>query len=265
MRIGQFPALFVVMLLCSASLASAQVLETETARQLPARSATLGTGYEHQTSTEGQESTVPMAFELGLTNRLGLLFEPVVRTSIQPNQGPHADGVGDLEITATYLLRAETGRFPALGVAGEVKIPTAESFLIGTDQTDYAGYLILSRRRGRFDTHANLGYTIVGQPAGSELSNIWNAALASEFFVNHRWELFAEVLGNTSSVPTSGREGANGTTSPEASGGEFVGTFGAALNPSRAFQLSLSMSYDNNQALLIRPGMSWKFPLPGSR
>ena len=51
-----------------------------------------------------------MAVEYGITNRLELLLEPVPYTAIRPKAGAHATGGGDLEATATYLVRRETSR-----------------------------------------------------------------------------------------------------------------------------------------------------------
>lgn len=44
----------------------------------------------------------------------------------------------------------------AAAFAAELKFPTAKSRLIGTGQTDRAGYLILRKRFGALDTHLNL-------------------------------------------------------------------------------------------------------------
>lgn len=104
---------------------SAQILETETARPLHAGQFEVGAGYEFQPSREGDETAIPFAFELGITDRLGLLVEPVPYTAIRPKVGQSATGPGDLEITASYLLRGESGRFPAIAIAAEEKVPTA--------------------------------------------------------------------------------------------------------------------------------------------
>src|ERR1700674_1974542 len=129
--------------------ASAQILETETARPLRAGQLEVGAGYEFQHSREGDETAVPFAFELGITNRLGLLVEPVAYTAIRPKAGSSATGVGDLEITVSYLLRDESGKVPAIAFALEEKIPTAKNNLIGTGKPDHAAYLIASKRIGR--------------------------------------------------------------------------------------------------------------------
>jgi hypothetical protein len=239
-------------------VASAQILETETARPIGKGTFELGTNFEYQTSSEGSESALPMAVEYGVTNRFELLLEPVAYTAIRPKVGQAATGVGDVELTATYLARHESRGSPALALAGEVKFPTAKNTLIGTGKTDVAGYLIASKQLGRFDTHANLGYTIVGKPAGAQLKNIWNFALATEMGLGGNAEVFGEILANTASSSTSEPTGPlpPGGITAEAPAGEVVGTLGIAKYVIPGLRLSLGLSVDNNGAVMFRPGFT---------
>ena len=107
--------------------AAAQILETETARPLGRGGWEVSGNFEYQASSEGNESAVPFAIEYGLTDRLEILAEPVAWTAISPNAGDHATGVGDLEMTLTWLAREETAKTPALALAGELKLPTANN------------------------------------------------------------------------------------------------------------------------------------------
>ena len=251
-------------LLCLACIASvpavssAQILETETARPVGKGTVELGTNFEYQTSSEGTESALPMAVEYGFTNRFELLVEPVAYTAIRPKVGPQATGVGDLEVTATYLIRQERRGTPALALAGEIKLPTTHNILIGTGKTDYTGYLIASKRLGRFDTHANIGYTVVGRPAGAQLKNIFNFALGSELTLGPTAELFGEILANTasSSAPEPTGPTPPGTATPEAPSGEVVGSLGLAKYVLPSLRLSMGLSVDNNGAVLFRPGFT---------
>lgn len=237
-----------------------QILETETARPLRAGQLEVGAGYEFQHSSEGNETAIPFAFELGITNRLGLLVEPVAYTAIRPRLGSSATGPGDLEITASYLLRNESGRIPALALALEEKLPTARNNLIGTGKPDHAAYLIASKRFGRFDTHANVGYTIVGSPSGLSLSNRIMGALASEFSLTPSTILYGEVLGSTAAGGGEGAAAAPGTpVVPEASGDQIFGTLGIAHSFLPGSRLSLGLSRDNVGAMQIRPGITFWF------
>ncbi len=242
--------------------ASAQTLETETARLLSPGVVTVSGGYEFQTSSDGREIALPLAFEVGLGHRLELLAEPVPYTSIRPTSGRNATGAGDLEVTMTYLARQERGAWPALALAGEVKVPTARDQLIGTGKSDYALYLIGSTTRGRFSTHANVGYAILGKPAGVVVHNIFNFALAEEVGLTPTSHLFGEVLGSTASGAGEGEKPAPGPGQPivtsEIAGAQLVGTVGVAQTLFSSLELSMSVSLDNNAAVLLRPGFTYR-------
>ena len=261
-RAGAGAALF-VLVSGTGRPAAAQTLETETARPLGRGVWELSGNFEYQVSSEGSESAVPFAVEYGLTDRIELLAEPVAWTAISPKTGAHATGVGDLEMTLTWLARAETARTPAVALAGELKIPTARNSWIGTGKTDAAFYLIGSRRRGRLDTHANLSYTIVGRSAGANLKNIFGFALAAELGLGESGvnALFGEVLGNTASAsnPEPGTGTGAGTATPEAPAGEVSATAGAAHYFVNGLRASLGLSVDNNGAVLFRPGLTYRF------
>jgi hypothetical protein len=245
----------------AARAGTAQTLETETARLLPRGWWKIGNAYEFQTSSEGREAAVPFIVEYGVTGRLELVVEPVPYAAIRPNRGRRARGAGDVEVTLTWLLRHESGGTPALALAAEVKLPTARDTLIGTRRTDYTGYLIASRRFGRLDTHANLAYTVVGRPAGARVNNIIYAAVAGVYRPNARTELFGEIFGNTAaSAEAESGTGPGGTTvTAEVAGGEVVGTLGAGRYVVPNLLLYGAVSYDNNRALLLRPGLTFRF------
>jgi hypothetical protein len=251
--------------ICTAAVpvrSAAQSLETETARVLKRGTVEIGHNFEFQTSTDGTELALPFAVEWGITNRLEFMVEPVAYTAIRPRSGSRATGAGDIEMTMTYLVAGETASRPAIGVAGEVKVPTARNSLIGTGKTDYAVYLVGSRRLGRVDAHAHLSYTFVGQPAGAHLRNILGAALAVEVPLSSRNEFFAEALANTAASanaePAATMPGGSGVP-PEAAAGEVVGTVGVARWVTTFLKLSGSVSVDNNGAVLFRPGFQFKF------
>ena len=239
---------------------SAQILETESARPLRAGQLEIAAGYELQHSREGNETALPFAFEMGLTNRLGLLVEPVAYTAIRPEIGQSATGRGDIEVTLSYLLRKESGRMPALALAAEEKIPTAHNTLIGTGKADHTAYIIASKLLGRFDTHANVGYTFVDSPRSQSLSNRIMGALATEFAISPGTSLYAEVLGATSAGGGEGTPAVPGApVTPEASGDQIFGTLGISHSFMRGSRFSLGVSRDNVGANQIRPGLTLWF------
>jgi hypothetical protein len=264
---GQITKLILLVLaplFISLNVHAQQPLETETARPLKAGVVELQTTFEYQTSSAGNERALPLGFEYGITDRLSLLVEPVFYTSIRPKVGRSATGFGDLEATLSYLVVGERRRLPALEIAGEVKAPTARNALIGTGKTDLAAYLFASKRFGKFDTHANIGYTFVGKPAGTQLDNIINFAFAGEYFLNRKLDLVAEFLANTSSGPGEANASLNPNPStPEAAAGEMVGMLGFRYHIRPNIALALGINYDNNHAVLIRSGVTFDFDVPG--
>jgi hypothetical protein len=237
-----------------AALDAQQPLETETARLPLARTLVAGYTFEYQTSPQGTERSVPFAVEYGVTNRLTLLVEPVFYTAIRPKRAVGATGPGDLEATVQYLALDESGAIPAIALAAEVKVPTATSRLIGTGKTDYTPYLIVSKRFGHLDAHANVGYSIMGQPVGVRVQNTLNLAFALEDHVSPRLDLVGEVL--STSAAAGGGGGESSVTAPEVAGAEQVGMLGARYGLTPRVWLSFGVTYDNTGAVLFRPGLT---------
>jgi hypothetical protein len=249
----------------SMMLRAQQPLETETARPPQKGAFEVQTAFEYQTSKEGTERALPFAFEYGITDRFSIMFEPVFYTAIRPKVGTRATGIGDLEVTLSYLFAREKGSRPALAIAGEVKVPTARNILIGSRKADFTTYLIASKRFGKFDGHANVGYTFVGKPAGANLKNFFNFALAGEYFVRPKFTLVGEVLANTGSSPEAGTVTTITTpiVTPEVSAGELVGMLGFRYRLRERIFFTFGVSYDNNHAVLLRPGLTFYFNRPG--
>lgn len=233
-------------------------LETETARPAPAGTLTLEMAVERQTSPEASELNIPFALEYSPTDRLEILVEPVAHSRLRAGDRAIAKGVGDLEVSAITLVRQEGRSTPAISLAGEVKFPTAKNTLIGSGKADVAGYFIASKRLGKLDAHFNLGYTLVGRPAGVDTKNSFSFATAVERKYA-RYALVGEVYGSTATI-ASGAEGASvageSATAPEIGGAELVGTLGVRRSLGGRSFLSLGLSVDSNGAVIVHPGLS---------
>jgi outer membrane putative beta-barrel porin/alpha-amylase len=248
-----------ILFFVAVSASASEPLETETARVMAPGAVKIEAVSEFQTSKEGTEQAFPFVFEFGLSHHTEIAIEPVVGTSIRPKIGPRASGAGDIEVTLTHLFAAESGGFPALAGAFEVKFPTARNRLIGTGKTDFAGYLIASRRFDRNDLHGNLGYTVVGKPAGTHLSNIINYAIADEFHMSPRFDIVGELVGNTSSTGDKAEISPGVNVPAEATTAEtsILGGVRYYLRP--GLFVALGVVYDNNHASMIRTGITYKF------
>ncbi len=234
-------------------------LETETARPPGPGILQAACGYEHQVSASGSEAALPIAFELGVGHRLELLAEPVPYTFIGEKHSPKVRGVGDLELTGLYLLVEEQGARPAVAFAAEAKLPTAKNRLIGSGKADGTFYLIGSKRLGRFEAHGNLDYAVIGRPPYASVQNVLGGALALEYHYRPRVDLVGEIYGSTAALRETADEplsGSESTITPEIGGGEFVGMLGARYAISPGVGCSLGVSYDNNGAVLVQPGIT---------
>ena len=87
------------------------------------------------------------------------------------------------------------------------------------------------------------------------LDNVFNFAIAGVYKLNARWDLLGEILATTSSLG-GGMETA---TTPEAAGGEIVDTLGVRYHWNRDLDLFADVSFDSNQAVGLRLGLTWKF------
>ncbi len=246
-------ALVTIVVLCAPRIVGAQALETETARVLPSGMLEAGAGVEVQGSSEGTETAGPLFVELGIADRFELVVEQVAFTAIRPTPGMSATGIGDLELTLVGLAAKERRVLPAIALAGEIKVPLAKNAEIGTGEYDYTGYLVLSKRFGRADVHANLGYTLLGAPPDTKVNNLINYALAMTYRATEQLEPFAEIYGNTTS---SAKAVNGGMVNPEFAGGELVGVAGLSYRPRTWAKLSLGVSLDNNLAVLVHPGIT---------
>lgn len=101
----------------------------------------------------------------------GQLVGGVVVTAPGGTSTVKRDGLGDLNLSAAFLLNTESGGLPAFEIGGGVKLPTAKT-TIGTGETDYSvtasAYKSLSPTVMLF---GSVGYSWLGSPAAYRLNN----------------------------------------------------------------------------------------------
>ena len=238
-------------------------METETARVLKPGQVEGGAAFEFQTAFDGKEYAIPMFLEFGVLPHLEALIEPVAQVWIRPTPGPgNGTGLGDLETTLTYLVLEEKKFVPAFAVAGEIKFPTANDVAIDSGEYDYRIYGIASKRIGDVDFHFNLGYNFVGSPPGVATKNPFDFELGAEWFVNPKFDLFAEINQINSAVGRSGKGAAAAAASmatAEVAPKEIIGSVGVRFHVTRYLDLFGSISYDNSDAKLFRTGFGIKY------
>ncbi len=94
-------------------------------------------------------------------------------------------GIGDVNLSATYNLLDDRNYLMGLDVIGKVKIPTAdEDKFLGTGKTDYGLNLEAFKTIGNWSPYWNVGYKWKGDPNNLDYKNVWSSSLGFDFQVN---------------------------------------------------------------------------------
>ena len=230
------------------------LLETESAHLAPPGALTLSVGLEREAALHRTQADVPFSLDYAVTRRIELVMEPVVYSRLRVGERTLESGFGDLELTGIVAPLSRPLGNTAAAVAMEVKVPTASDPAIGSGKVDYTMAIVLSRKDGRFDSHLNLGYTIVGPPAGIEVQNVLSFAVATVRAFS-RLDLVAELYGHTAAL-AGADPGTAAALLPDLAAEELVGTLGCRYRIGERGALSLGVSYDNDHAFSVRPGFT---------
>ena len=107
------------------------------------------------------QATLPYVFMTGP----GQLVGGVIVSNPGSTTTTSRSGIGDVSLSAAYLLTNERGALPAIELGGSVKLPTAKT-TIGTGETDFSitasAYKTLAPGVMLF---GSLGYSWLGSPA----------------------------------------------------------------------------------------------------
>ena len=226
------------------------VLETETARLGKQGEGTLGNGIQYEHAKDGDTVFSLTALEYAPTDRFEILFEPSFYERQFPKDGAAFGGIGDTELTLSYLTYGESTYIPAIVLAGKVKAPTGKSPQIGTGKFDYTGYIILGKAIGGVDFNANLAYETFGNSAGEHPRDQFIYALSADYQFAPRFTGFLEFFANT--APQSGERG----TSSVAIAGEYQLT-----DHTNVF---LSVGDDTDNTKIVKSGLNFTWgPEPG--
>jgi hypothetical protein len=92
-------------------------------------------------------------------------------------------GGGDARIFTKLWFARERAVLPAIGMRFGTKLPNAtRSTRLGTDDTDFAATVLLSKTLGPVTTHVNLGISLLGN-SGPSIGNSFSAGGQDDLFV----------------------------------------------------------------------------------
>ncbi len=222
------------------------VLETETAELGQQGEWLISNSVQFEHSPDGRGRFTLFQYEYAITDRAEILIEPFFQEWGNPKNGDSFHGVGDLEITPSYLAHLETDSTPAVALALKIKVPTAKNPEIGTGKTDYYPYVIIGKHFGdKWIMNANLGVNFIGNVDGEKLKDQGIYDLSLQRIVSNKISIYGEVFGNTS--PADGEKGT------------FAGALAMEYQVTDHFNWFVSVGYDTDHLANIRPGFNIHF------
>lgn len=156
-------------------------------------------GFAYFSESGNRHHEWPFSLSYGLVPGLefgvglgGLLEE---RTEAQGEKGS-VSGIGDLSVSAKWLVMERKDRLPALALVPTVKFPTADKDDgLGSGEIDYDATLILSEAISeKIGAHLNLGYSWIGEPEHENASNLLHFGVAGDYQIMEPIQLVAEVF-----------------------------------------------------------------------
>ena len=225
------------------------VLETETAELGKKGDMLVSNSVQFERERDGSRTIFTLTqFEYAITDRAEILIEPFFQEWDRPKGAASFHGMGDLEITPSYMIVTddEKGWRPAVVLAFKVKVPTARNREIGTGLVDYYPYVILGKKIGHWLFNANLGVNFIGRARDDHATRdqlIYDLSVERE--ISDKWSVFAEVFGNSRPAV------------------EEVSTVAGAVATeykfTEHFNMFVSVGYDTGHLFNVRPGFNFVF------
>ncbi|MEO5915253.1 MAG: transporter [Luteolibacter sp.] len=235
-------------LAATGSLHADLVLETETAELGEKGDSLISAALQFERDKDGGTAYFTVnQYEYGITSRAEILIEPFFYEWDRPKDGPSYSGVGDLEITPSYMMVLDDPNswVPAAVAAFKLKVPTATNRDIGTGEFDYQPYIIIGKKIGPWICNWNIGYDFVTSTKTEDLKDQFIYDFSIQRNVTENLGLYAEVFGNTSAV-----SGENGT---------FGGAIAAEYKFNENWNVYTSLGYDTDKVMTLRSGFNFEF------
>jgi hypothetical protein len=214
-------------------------IETETAQIGEKGEVGFSQSFEFEVAKDGLGYGTLTQVAYGISDRAELLIEPFFYVGLSPDGEPSVNGVGDLEITPSYMIVKEDGWIPATLLAFKLKVPTGSKRVEGTGKFDYYPYLIFGQHYRGWTFNANFGVNFA-QPVDSDVFEktfVWD--LEAEREVLPKLTLFFEGFSAEEGVKT-------------------VGT-AAEYQLTKRFNTFLSYAHDEEAADVVRIGFNIDF------
>ena len=165
-----------------------------------------------------------------------------------------------METSVEYEFLRERRYRPALSAQSIIRWPTASDPDLGVPGYDYSFGLIASKDFIYFDLDLNILYTWVGDREESDNVQI---ALASEWHINRRFDMIAEVvttIGGSSGRVRRGRWAVSAFREQRSSTNNVTeGTLGLAWHATRSLKFAQGVTYSSDHSWQFIVAWEWSF------
>ena len=145
---------------------------------------------------ENGDYAIPFLLEWAPTPKLTFSLEPAFGGTLDDN-GKWQRGMLDTEVTALYEFLPERRSSPSIALQLGVKMPTANNPELGTKKTDFLIGVVAAKEYVKYDLELSAGYTVLGKPTGTKLSNVFEVSLAGEWHWRPRLDLLGELTASS--------------------------------------------------------------------
>lgn len=162
---------------------------------------TIDTAGQLERDPDGKVLALETGVQYQVSKRLQFLVEAIHHESHRPDSGKRVSGLGDTDVTLSWLASGRARSLPSIVLGGKVKLPTANQAEIGTGKADYSALLILNKEFGELELDLETEFASFGQAGGHELKDQFRYTFTAEYAVNNFLAVYGELFGN--SAPTA--------------------------------------------------------------
>lgn len=142
------------------------------------------------------------SFKYGLFDNMDVGIDiPIV--SIIPKNGDNSVGFSDLVLKTKINIIPLENHFASVAMVFGSKLANGNANSgLGSGATDFFVSSIFTKDLKNSKIHVNLGYSLIGKPAGSTLKDIIGYGISYEYLGIENVGILGEIYGNTNSDPT---------------------------------------------------------------
>ena len=160
---------------------------------------TVDTGGQLDSEPDGKAWTFETGIQYQVSGRLQLLAEAVLFERQEPDGLESVSGIGDMDLTMSWLAFPDRDPLPAVVLGAKVKLPTAGDE-IGTGKADYSALLVLAKETGELELNLETEYATFGSPSDEDLKEQFIYTFTAEYGLSDFLAAYVELFGN--SAPT---------------------------------------------------------------